>query len=355
MCDRRFAAQARDIMRGASFEVPVSVITAGKLRRYHGVSIWKQLLDIPTMIQNIRDVALVGAGTVQSLWMLLRWRPDVVFSKGGFVCLPMGYAAHLLKIPLVIHDSDAHPGLTNRILARWARYIATGAPLEHYSYPAERARYTGIPIDASFKPMTKEQIKDARGDLGLPDASRPVVVVTGGGLGAMRINQTMLEIGQRLVDNGVSVVHITGQKDFAASERLAPESVHYKLLPFVSRDMARVLGAADVVVTRAGATTMLELAALGTSVIIVPNAILTGGHQLKNAAVYESADAAVIVKESEMIAKPGLLFETISELIADPAERKRLGQNLHQFARPDAALDVARLVVDAATDGAGDA
>lgn len=335
-------------MQAASIAVPVSVIAAGKLRRYHGVSIWKQLADIPTTCKNIRDTALVAVGLVQSLWLLKRWKPDVVFSKGGFVCLPMGIAAHWLKIPLVIHDSDAHPGLTNRILARYARYIATGAPLEYYNYPESKARYTGIPIDRSFRKLSAAEISDARGDLGLPDASRPLVVVTGGGLGARRINQAILATAQKLIDDGVSVIHITGQGEFAASEKLAPESVHYKLLPFVSRDMARVLGAADLVVARAGATTMLELAALGSAVIIVPNPMLTGGHQLKNAAVYQGADAAEIIDEAALVEHPSKIYDEITTLLKSAARRELLGKNLHTFARPDAALDVARLVVEAA-------
>jgi len=340
-------------MSEADFAIPVSVITAGKLRRYHGVSWVRQLLDIPTTLSNIRDMFLVFVGIVQSLWMLLRWRPDVVFTKGGFVCLPMGIAAHVLKIPLVIHDSDAHPGLTNRILARWARYIATGAPLDNYSYPESRARYTGIPIDLSFVPLDGDQIREARGDIGFPDASRPLIVVTGGGLGARRVNQAMLRIAQRLVSDGASVFHITGQNEFDACEKQAPDSVHYKLVPFVSRDMARILGSADVVVARAGATTIQELASLGAAVVLVPNPMLTGGHQLKNAAVYETADAALIVDEKTLSTEPTQLYAAITLLLSDERRRRELGKNLHQFARPDAALDVARLVVDAATTGKG--
>ena len=336
-------------MDGTGFDIPVYVVTAGKLRRYHGVSWVKQLFDIPTTLRNIRDIALVIAGTIQSLWMLLRWRPDVVFSKGGYVCLPVGYAAHILKIPLVIHDSDAHPGLTNRVLARWARYIATGAPLEHYSYPKSRARYTGIPIDQAFAPLTVDQTTVVRGDLGLPDAHRPLVVVTGGGLGARRINQAMLRLADRLIADGASVFHITGKGEFAACEKQAPDSVHYKLVPFVSQDMARVLGAADVVVARAGATTIQELAAISAAVVLVPNPMLTGGHQLKNAAVYASADAALIVDETTLVSDPNQLYDAISLLLSDERRRREIGKNLHQFARPDAALDVARLVVNAAT------
>jgi len=110
--------------------------------------------------------------------MLLLWRPDVMFAKGGFVCLPAGIAARLLKIPLVIHDSDSHPGLTNRILAKWATYIATGAPLHNYPYDKKITHYTGIPVREEFRPYNEEERKEVKRVLGF-DESRPLVVVTG--------------------------------------------------------------------------------------------------------------------------------------------------------------------------------
>ena len=105
-----------------------------------------------------------------------------MFTKGGFVCLPVGMAARVLRIPLVIHDSDAHPGLTNRILAKWASAIATGAPLKHYPYPESISRYVGIPIATEFAPFTDQQRTEAKRTLGL-DPNRPLVVVTGGRVG----------------------------------------------------------------------------------------------------------------------------------------------------------------------------
>lgn len=335
-------------MAHADVPVAVYVIAAGKLRRYHGVSWWKQLLDIPTTLANLRDLFFITAGFFQSLWLLIAWRPDVVFTKGGFVCLPVGVAAHVLRIPLVIHDSDAHPGLTNRVLARWATFIATGAPLDNYNYPAVRSRYVGIPVDTAFKPYTTDQQKEAKAGLGLVDIARPLVVVTGGGLGAQRINDATTRIGQQLADAGVSVYHVTGQGQFANVSLHAPHSVHYQAVPFVAKRMYDVLGAADVVVTRAGATTLLELAALAKPVIIIPNPLLTGGHQLKNAAVYAEADAAVVLDEAALVDDPQPLYAAITELVNAPERAAQMGARLQAFAKPDAAGDVARLITKAA-------
>lgn len=351
VCDKKFVRQARSLMEPAG--VDVRTVASGKLRRYHGIAWWKQLLDIPTTFKNLRDGFLVAVGVVQSIWLLRKWKPDVVFAKGGFVSLPVGFAAHFLKIPLVIHDSDAHPGLTNRVLSRWADQIATGAPLENYSYPKDRTHYVGIPIDRDFRPFSAAEIKQARTSLGFPDIARPLVVVTGGGLGARRINDALVTIAPSLIDAGLSILHISGEGEFKRVSKTAPESVHYRLVPFVSEDMAQTLGAADVVVTRAGATTLLELAALHQAVIIVPNAQLTGGHQVKNAAVYTGAGAAEVIDEMRFAANPDELKELIVAIAIDKERQKQLGDALAAFAKPEAALDVAQLVVSAATKGNG--
>jgi len=348
ICDKKFAPQARDLMSKARVSVDVSVISAGKIRRYHRVAWWRQLMDLPTTTSNIIDVGRTLVGVFQATWKIGRIRPDVVFTKGGFVCVPVAIAARLFRVPIVLHDSDAHPGLANRIISRWAESIATGAPLEHYaSYPKQKSHYVGTPVDRAFRPYPEEDKRAARTWLGFPDIERPLVVVTGGGLGARRINEAMLSIGDKLVSSGFSVLHITGHGDFATCESKAPDSVHYKLLPFVSERMADVLGAADLVVTRAGATTLLELAALHQAVIIIPNPLLTGGHQLKNAAIYEKADAARIFDEN-MLSDTEALFDTISTLLSDEAVRTSLAKAIAPFARRDAALDVAKLIVEAA-------
>lgn len=300
-----------------------------------------------TILRNIRDVFLTGFGVLQSLVKLIIWRPDVVFTKGGYVCLPIGFAAHVLRIPLVIHDSDAHPGLTNRILARWATTIATGAPLEYYSYPKERSHYVGIPVSQAFRAYTAEQRHAFRREIGV-EAGRPLVVVTGGGLGATRINNAVVASLEQLLPVA-TVVLISGSGQYDELRARVPgSSTRFQLLPFVSGNMHAYLSAADVVVARAGATTLLELAGLGTPTVLVPNGKLTGGHQLKNAKVYVDAGAVKLVDDEQLEAHPEVLAGAILSLLNAPHDRAVLSRAIRSLATPDAARDMARLVLQAA-------
>jgi UDP-N-acetylglucosamine--N-acetylmuramyl-(pentapeptide) pyrophosphoryl-undecaprenol N-acetylglucosamine transferase len=123
----------------------VFLIQAGKLRRYHGEG-WRQLLDLPTMWKNIRDAGRVVVGLFQSFNLLRKIRPEVIFIKGGFVGVPVGLAAAVLRIPYITHDSDALPGLANRIIAPWAKKHAVGLPKEVYSYPPDKTITVGVPL-----------------------------------------------------------------------------------------------------------------------------------------------------------------------------------------------------------------
>lgn len=327
-------------------DIKVDVIASGKFRRYHHVPMWRQLLWPSVVVPNLIDGFKVVAGALQSLYKLVVWRPDVVFTKGGFVCLPVGWAANILRIPLVIHDSDAHPGLTNRILARWATSIATGAPLKYYTYPKERSRYVGIPISAEFTPVSDSERLSAKEALGF-DASLPLVVVTGGGLGATRINDAVMKQKDTLT-TAASVVLLSGKANYDELRlRLPHDETHFRLEAF-SSEMAQLLRAADVVVARAGATTILELAALEMPTILVPNARLTGGHQVKNAAVYQESEAVVLIDEDAMTVDSSVLSDAIRALLGDPQVARAMGQRFGAFARPQAAHDMAVMIEQAA-------
>lgn len=166
-------------MQRAAVPVRVQTINAGKLRRYKHLNFWQHFTVKGAVRKNIFDVFKTGAGFVQSIWILMRFRPDVVFAKGGYVCLPMGFAARLLRIPLVIHDSDTRPGLTNRLLARFAAAIGTGSPLENYTYDPVKSRYVGVPISAEFTPVSVDHQRTLKRALGC-NSDAPLVVVVGG-------------------------------------------------------------------------------------------------------------------------------------------------------------------------------
>lgn len=346
-CDFKFAEHAKSLIDDYDPTIKTSRIVAGKLRRYHHLTLFQQLVWPELVLLNIRDLFLVFVGFIQSLFLLILWRPDVVFTKGGYVCLPVGMAAKLLGIPLVIHDSDAHPGLTNRILARWAKYIATGAPLEYYNYPTSKARYVGIPISDKFKPFTSQQKLQAKSEWNIA-GDKPLLVITGGGLGAQRLNDAIAESLHKMLDK-FNIVLISGSYQYDELRSLMPpNSSHFQLHPFVSNGMAILMGAADIAVTRAGATTILELAALAKPTIIVPNGKLTGGHQLKNAKVYDDARAAVIVDENDLLDKPTLIFEKALELVDKSADTQAMANRFESFARPNAAKDVVEMITSAA-------
>ena len=325
----------------------VDTILAGKLRRYHHMPLWRQMLDPNIALPNLRDLLFVAGGFIQSVAKLIAWRPDVVFTKGGFVCLPVGIAARLLRIPLVIHDSDAHPGLTNRILARWATSIGTGAPLENYRYNPKISRYVGIPIGDDFRLLSNSERSAAKEALGF-DPARPLVVVTGGGLGAKRINDAVALILDELLPH-TSVMLISGAGQYDELRALTPQADdRFQLHAFVSSGMAQVVGAADVVVARAGATTILELAATHAPTVLIPNAQLTGGHQLKNAAAYAGTGAVVVLDERMIATDPKLLGNTLLDLLRDTAQRHTMATAFATFARPHAARDMAEMILTAA-------
>lgn len=324
--------------------VPVTVhrIMAGKLRRYRHLSIAKQLTMARIVFPNIRDAFKVGIGFLQSVFLLARVRPDVVFAKGGYVCLPVGMAAKVLRIPLVIHDSDARPGLTNAILGRWASAIATGSPLENYHYRPEVSRYVGVPIGAEFRPYDERRQRETKVALGF-DEHRPLIAITGGGLGAVSINTATLQDAPLLLAEGVQIFHITGRKNFDEVAMLADKDTSNHVVPFVFEGMADVLGAADVVVSRASATFIQELAGLAKPTVLIPAKTLTDQH--KNAEAYQHADAAVVLTDDE-ITVPGSLYHAIHTLLNDASRRQVLASNLHAFARPHAARDVAKMIIE---------
>lgn len=344
--DKSFESQARGLFeKGSRVPVEISTITAGKFRRYKHLSMLKQLTMPRIVIPNIVDMFKTIIGFFQSLGQIIRFKPDVVFVKGGFVCLPVGLAARLMGVPIVVHDSDARPGLTNRIVGRWAQAIATGSPLENYNYDQNISKYVGVPISSSFRPFSDDEQKQAKVQLGF-DPNKLLLVVTGGGLGSTSINQAIASVAQSIIDMDVQIYHIVGRDNYQNfKQSLEVDDSRYQFVPFVYDQMNQVLGSADLVVSRASATFIQELAGLAKPVVLVPAKTL--GDQLKNAEAYRQSNSALVLTDDE-ISQPAEFLAQLKQLLESKSDRERLAKSLHQYAKPNASQDVAVLLVESA-------
>lgn len=330
----------------------VRAVPAGKFRRYYGQSFLAHLIDVRSLFLNVRDFFRLLRGIVAARRLLKKTRPDVVFSKGSFVAVPVGIAAKLLGIPIVTHDSDTVPGLANKIIGRWALVHTTGMPAGHYPYPSETIHEVGIPVDERIKAVSKELQKEFKKDLGL-SADHPVLLVSGGGLGARDLNSMVIAAAPELLlrVQNLQLIHITGTKHEQLvknkySQVLGENQLgRVKVIGF-SSEFYRLTGAADLIISRAGATTLAELAIQAKATILIPAPFLTGGHQLKNAQQLKKTGAAEVLSSD---AKPEELVNTAARLLLDEARSRELGSKLGAGAHPEAADKLAELLLGIAT------
>ncbi len=331
----------------------IHLVRAGKLRRYHGEGL-KQLLDVKTVVKNVRDGVWVLIGLWQSVRLLRKLKPDVVFVKGGFVGVPVGLSAAFLRIPYVTHDSDALPGLANRIVAPWARMHTVALPKEAYRYPADKIITVGVPLAHHYKPLTNEDIRSARRRIGVPQHGK-VLLVTGGGLGAQRLNQAVAVCLPGLLDRypDLTVLQLAGwAHEVSVRQRYKKELSDRQQKRVIVKgyvsDSYLYSSAADVIVTRAGATSIAEFAAQQKACIVVPNPLLTDGHQLKNAQVLTDDKAVKLVREDVLRQDDHALMPPIVDLFDHPSLITELGRKLGKFSHHDAAKQLAVVLLKVA-------
>lgn len=329
------------------------LVRAGKLRRYHGEGL-KQLLDLKTVALNLRDMIWVLMGLWQSFWLLRRLKPDAIFIKGGFVGVPVGLNAALLRIPYVTHDSDALPGLANRIVAPWAKKHTVALPKEIYAYPADKTITVGVPLAHHYKPFTPAEVKQAREQIGVP-ANGKLLFVTGGGLGALRLNGAVAACAAELLERypNLTIVQIAGRSHETLLRQQYQKDLPKALQPRVIvkgfiTNLHVYAGAADVIVTRAGATSIAEFAALKKACVVVPNPLLTGGHQLKNAHVLAERHAVKLVSEDKLAQDDHALMPVLVDLLDHPQKAIELGQKLGKLGEPDSAKRLAMVLLEVA-------
>jgi UDP-N-acetylglucosamine--N-acetylmuramyl-(pentapeptide) pyrophosphoryl-undecaprenol N-acetylglucosamine transferase len=352
--DRKYYSSVVKITTLGGIKMRVQKVPAGKFRRYthiRGLAHLK-LENWDIVGKNIVDFFRVVWAVTVSVWRLLWWRPDAVFLKGGYVSLPVGVAAKWLRIPYVIHDSDATLGLTSRMLERRAALVALGMP----SAMTERSQHdkyiwTGIPVAESFRRVTAAEKRKVLAGFDL-SPSKPMVLVTGGSSGSRHMNDATEEILGELL-KFASVVLVAGRNNYqVATERLKRYEVwqegemqsDFRLFEFRT-DMDKLMMAATVVVSRAGATTIAEMAAMGKACVLVPYGVLPGGHQSKNAAALVAEGAAEMVEDEEMVKRPERLLELVRGLVRNEKKRKLQEENLYKLARHAAAKDLAEAII----------
>lgn len=263
-------------------------IATGKLRRYFS---W----------QNFVDIFRIGWGFIQSLLHLSKTRPGAVFSKGGFVSVPVCYAAYLLGIPVITHESDFTPGLANKLLAPVVKTTLVCFD-DTRKFIKGASVLVGSPVRDALLAGDRSKGLEFCGFT----ADKPVLVVMGGSLGAKRVNEAVEAVLPQLLEQ-FQVVHITGK-----GKSTATEAEGYKVFSFISEPLADVLAAADVVVSRAGANSIFEFLSLRKPMLLIPLEIGSRGDQVQNAKYFAEKGWAAVLPERDI--QPEDLLTRIREL-----------------------------------------
>ncbi|MBN2353382.1 MAG: undecaprenyldiphospho-muramoylpentapeptide beta-N-acetylglucosaminyltransferase [Spirochaetales bacterium] len=311
--EKRLAAAAGIAYRG---------IPAGKLRRYPS-------------LKNLFDVWRVLAGFFRSFFVLISLRPSLLFSKGGYVSVPPVLAARLLGIPIITHESDFDPGLATRINARCAEKILLSYP-ETARYFSSRLRakvvVTGNPVRAA---ILSGDAARGRELVGCP-AVLPLVLTLGGSLGSAAVNDLVSSIAQRLCRRAF-LVHQTGR---AGDSTAGLPHDRYFARPFFSEELPHLLAAAALVISRAGANTLWELAAAGKPSILIPlPEKKSRGDQIRNARVFEDAGAAVVLDEEKV--RPADLLAIVEKLLDNNDSLRRMADEARRLFVSDSSERIA--------------
>ena len=315
-------------------KVKVFHISAGKARRYASIS-------------NIFSPFFAFWGFLKALWILWRVMPDAIFIKGGYGSVAVGVVAWLYRIPTLLHESDAVPGLANRILAGLATRIAIAFEEAALLLPKSKTAVIGIPVREGILAPPAEAPK-------FPDP-KPVLLFLGGSQGAARLNATVAQILTQALPL-YNIIHQCGPKNLTAFKneltrvfKIDPDKTPgYRLVDqFSENDLGAALKAADLVISRAGASSIFEISAARKPAILIPIHDSAQDHQSRNAFDYSRAGAAEVIEETNLT--PRLLLNEINVLINDPPRRTAMVQGARQFFKPNASQILAQEVIKLVT------
>ena len=311
-------------------------IKTGKMRTYFSV-------------KNFFDIFKIFFGVINALYKLFTIYPDVVFGKGGYASFPTMFAARILRIPVVIHESDSFPGRVNRWAGKFATRVAVSFKEAAEYFPKEKTACTGQPIlaEAEQPAPRKEALEYFK-----MESEIPTLVIMGGSQGAELINNTILGALPKLVEK-YQIIHQTGMNNFKNISGQADVVLsqnkyksRYVPMPYLNQLTKKMAaGVASLMISRAGAT-LFEIASWGIPSIIIPITTSNGDHQRKNAFNYARAGACSVIEEANMTAN--ILYSEVERILNDRSSYDKMAQNAKMFGKVGAAEKIARELIDIA-------
>jgi len=306
-------------------------ILAGKLRRYFSG-------------HNLLDVFRVIIGFFESLWILFSYMPNVVFSKGGFGSVPVVLVAWIYRIPVLVHESDSVPGLSVKLTSHFSKRIAISFPRAASFFPAKKTALLGNPVRSDIFSGSKEQAKSLFQLAG----QKPLLLILGGSQGAKTINDIVFLAMKGLLEK-CEIIHQCGQENFSELKTLLGTNIppEYHLYSFLDEEqMKHALAAADLVISRAGAGSIFEIAGSGKPSILIPLPDSAGDHQKTNAFDYALTGATLVLVQENLT--PNFLKDRVFALLENPDLLAKMSAAAKTFAKPDADRIIAQEVLSIA-------
>jgi UDP-N-acetylglucosamine--N-acetylmuramyl-(pentapeptide) pyrophosphoryl-undecaprenol N-acetylglucosamine transferase len=315
----------KDLMDQAG--IPIKNVLVGKMRRYFS-------------LHHFFDPIKIPLGILQALWHLLIFMPDAIFSKGGYASVPVVLAGWLYRIPILVHESDSVPGTTNDILGKFAQRVAVSYGEAEQDFPASQVVLTGNPLRAD---INQGEAGRAREMFSLAE-SKKTIFVYGGSQGARTINEKILRVLPELLRK-YQVIHQTGPDNLKNVEHMAGElgikagREGYFPVAFIGEELKDILAVADLVISRAGANSISEVAANAKPAIFIPLSNSANDHQKMNAYSIAKRGGCVVLEENNL--GENMLLSRIDEIMNSEELRQKLSENIKFFYHPDAAEKIA--------------
>ncbi len=310
-------------------KIPFKKIYAGKLRRY-------------VSMDNFTDIFKAVQGLIKAQWYIWKYMPDVTFGKGGYASVPAVFVSWLYQIPILIHESDVLPGLANRLLSRFATVVAVAFPKAKEKFPAKKTSLVGNMTHLDIRSGSRDDAKR----IFKVTYEKPVLLIIGGSQGAKKLNEVVWKIIPQLT-SFVEVIHVVGDAHVRDASKIyrsldTYQSRFYHYTGFLTHDLKHAYAAADLVLSRAGASSIADICLTKKPSILVPITV-DAGQQRENAYQMAEIGASVVLEEPNLTVN--MVLSKVEELIKQPYLLNKMGDRADSFATPDAARRVAEELI----------